>query len=162
MPWKISVSIKDDKGKRSTLSYYLADEVEFSEVETYARDHALTLNPLIEGAIVKINVSHDIGLPAGLRAEPNPVADVEEKMKLSFLTDDLKTVTHAIPTFSRSFSAYNFGEERVLDLLEPEAAAYLSLLLAASDSAYTFDSPVDNRGGSYLRLKKTAMKWRPR
>jgi hypothetical protein len=85
--WKITYTIKDEKGRRGNVSIYTA-EPDLQYVSVLARDFAIALDSIVSGVIVAATVSAslNLGFIPELAGSPEPDADVEEKYVISLKT----------------------------------------------------------------------------
>lgn len=105
MAWKISYTIKDEKGARAIMSFNVNDVDILTVVDlaasplAFASEMATYIEPLISGQIVAINISIAVALPAGLKSAPELTSDVEEGATFTFATADRFPVRVRVPTF---------------------------------------------------------------
>lgn len=126
--WLVSVVIEDEKGSKRTLKHYLPESLyTFDQAEAYAGDYLTALDGVIEGVIRKATITQIADL-AGLKTEPLPTADVEEKLEIrydtlkeDFIDDQWRQAkkshawTHRIPTFRDDLTIVWYDDSRVAD-----------------------------------------------
>lgn len=159
MPYQILLTVEDAKGRSSSMKFYMLDSTPYAEVVTYAQEFATRMEPLTVGAIRKIAVTQTIPLPAGLKTIPVAVADVEEKMRITYRTEFNHSFAYSIPAYNEQFASILYGSsEKILDFLEPEVEAFYNLNIAAAAAGFT-DNPCDTRSETLFVIKKSSQRF---
>ncbi|MFQ3645667.1 MAG: hypothetical protein SNJ83_10680 [Aggregatilineales bacterium] len=127
MVWTASYTIEDAKGKASTLEVNFETAVTFDNARRAAQRIAQLINPLIGGAIRKINITYSVGLPSGLRTTPETNSDVEEGARFQFLTENGFYTGMRVPTFSEAALVANSTE---VDQTNTNVQAFVNALVS--------------------------------
>jgi len=98
----VVLSIKDAKNEVSTTEINIPDTVSVADAKAYAKEVAKLINPLINGAIVRIGVVLGVDLPGGLRTTPDATSDVEEGARFQFKTAGGFYTSCRLATFAES------------------------------------------------------------
>lgn len=173
MIWRVTYTIRDDKGANARMSYRLGVDSSWvfseptSSPEAFAIHIAELLDPHINGQIVNVNLSLDIGpdvfTPGALKAFPNPESDVEAGLRIPWTVNgNHPNVYMTIPTFSEAYLTHeNFMDWDVWNAAIPDLANNpLDVMRAPEESAgnWTFGL-VDSRGNAvngldYAQVRK--------
>jgi hypothetical protein len=125
MAFTILYTITDGKGDRSTTEVNVPSSITFTNVITFAGQMASLIDDLIGGAITRIGVALLVDLPAGLKASPSALSDVEEGARFQFRTDGGFFTSLRIPTFLEGL--INAGSKDV-DLTDTAVAAFVNAM----------------------------------
>jgi len=102
MTWTVSYTIEDAKGLNSTTEVNFAAATTFADAQRAAARVATLMNPLIRGAIRRINITYSVALPSGLRITPEANSDVEEGARFQFRTQNGFHTGFRLPTFDEA------------------------------------------------------------
>lgn len=161
--WKVSITVKDDKGKRSTHSLYLPmDSYTYTEAVSYAHDYALTISLLVGGQIIKVKLATeltDMYLPA---AEPEPDSDVEEGLRATYRVYKPSGAVYKRIGFRSTLATWKDEyllppdqfEELRKPTFHPDVTAWRNLMSMATTLGYP-SNPSDRRGWKIAYFKKS-------
>lgn len=125
MVWTVSYTIEDAKGLTSTMEVNFASATTFDDARRAAARVAELVNPLIIGAIRKINIVYSVDLPTTLRTAPEANSDVEEGARFQFRTANGFYTGMRVPTFSEAHLAPN---SRDVNTDHPAVEAFVNAL----------------------------------
>jgi predicted RNA-binding protein with TRAM domain len=156
--WKITYTIRDEKGKTSRVTINTATEYGDGVVRVIdlAEGFGMALDGVIGGSITSVNISHALVLRDILNLKRMPLrdSDVEQKYKIQMQSENLTAgkryrKTFSFPTFRHELSDLFGGERQLYDDL-PEVEDFYEQLLHA-DNYQLRPALTDARG---LRLNK--------
>lgn len=161
LPYEVTYTISDDKGKKSRFTVYMPDTLDLALVREYAGEFATRLDRVISGKVESVRLTLNVARPFGLKSSPLPVADVEEKMRLTYKTDLSTKVVYNIPTIKDSATALSFSQAfRIYNFLDDDAEALHELIVNAADQNIhgLWRNPVDQRNyGAVNAVANTKM-----
>lgn len=151
MTWTINYTIEDAKGLNSSTEVNFAAATSFNDAQRAAARVAELINPLIGGAIRKINIVYSVQLPATLRTTPVTNSDVEEGARFQFRTAGGFYTGMRLPTFTETYLVSN---SRDVNLDAAEVASFVNSMrngIALTDPAALVVC-VDKRGDDIVSL----------
>lgn len=154
MAFSILYSIRDAKNQSSTMQINVPAGTAFSDVQLFAREFALLLDPCINGVITRVGVSLAVDVStAGLAISPDNTADVEEGARFQFRTAGGYNTAFRIPTFLESKIATGSKDVNTADT---DIAAIIAAMTAGIDLAPLGGggtvAPTDPRGDDVAAL----------
>lgn len=98
-----SFSIRDAKGKRSTVPIFFPTTFTVEDVQAWITAAAPNLNNIVDGVIEGVTLQLDMTLPGGLRTDPVVNSDIEEGANFSFTTPSRYKHTLRVPCMAQAF-----------------------------------------------------------
>ncbi len=130
VPNLITYTIKDAKGKTSTLKLHIYNG--FSDPLTYAYQVGLLLEPLIGGQIIAIRFVFNLDMSeGGFKNAPLGISDVEERARFKFVSDKGFPVEFSIPTILESKMVAGSSD---IDVTDTDVAAFINAMSELTDS----------------------------
>lgn len=139
--WKTQITIKDEKGAQSRLTYYAeyaqetldAPTIEVFGPADHARYIARLLDRLIGGVITNISINLNVPLPDGIKANAESSSDVEQGITLTYgvlqiLNPGTAEETAVPTTWKRRIRIPTWKEDFLLETGELDQAAYYAAL----------------------------------
>lgn len=127
--WNWAISIKDGKGKTSTMGGYLATAATLAQALASVNTLATLVGAETEGRVTKVLVTQAGTLPAANPAVPDPLSQVEEKGLFTFRCSNEKVTQISIPTFDHE--SHMVPNKDDIDLTDAGVAAVVAHLLDA-------------------------------
>lgn len=162
--WLGTISILDAKGAHARAGVWLEGNYDLitdanRDPKEYMQELALQLDALIDGQIDAIKVSEDVPLPGGLKAAPLPIADVEQSLRMEFVTAIGSKPEISFPTWSEGYILPG-GK---LDESSPAVQDFIILLVSPEDTPGSYAlGPSDNRGEPIIRFVDGEERFHPR
>lgn len=152
--WKISYTIKDEKGATAIMSINLPDVdlITITDLAdsplAFASEFAAVIDPLINGQIVAINANVHVALPAGIKAAPELSSDVEEGATFTWVTADKFTSQMRVPTFRETLI-----NGQIVDLTNAAVIEFLEMVTIPEELPADWSiAPTDARGNDIVGL----------
>lgn len=148
-----AVSIRDAKGKVSTMKINFPDEVNIGMVKDFLNgsDSGLgIIDALIKGQVVSAGIGLEVDLPAGLKAAPLPDSDVEEGARFSFRTSTGSITGYRIPTFDEAKIVQG---SRNVDTTDEDVSDWIDRMTEGRTVGLENASPSDDRGADVVALE---------
>lgn len=161
MAWLVAVSVEDEIGRKSTIKLHTDPDAEFAEVRLFAYELVATLDRIIDGQIIGVNISQT-KQPGFEATEAAKHSRVQSRANLRFRTQNLDTVRVQIPTWDETKTRAIFeSKRRRVDSWDPTVSALESLLVNGSGYGHPY-SICDARGAelrsqeseSYVTFRK--------
>lgn len=153
----LSVTIKDAKGERATLSLCFPGATTFAAAETYAATFLITLKALIDGEIEKARVYGTIAIPGGAQGAAAAGSDVEEGGLFVFKDANGFPATVRVPTLKESkvtagSNVINTGDADVTTFVNQIVAG-----LAGTNPATSHGDDITALSSAKEKFKKSRM-----
>lgn len=130
MSYSIMYSIQDEKGRTSTTEFNVPTATSYDDVRIMAAQMAELIDPMINGAIIRIGIVDTVDLPVALSAAPAAGSDVEEGARFQFRT---------VNGFYSAMRLATFDESRIVagstavDQTDGDAAAFITAMTDGID-----------------------------
>lgn len=131
--------------KYSAQKYNIPTTFSGAQREEFALALAQVVDDIIEGAIVKITLTTEVDLPAGIKGAGNPGSDVEEGAEFSWSTATGHPSTNRVATFKESQYS-DLGDSTQVDQSNTEVAAYITAILSGLAVTGGTVQPCDSHG----------------
>lgn len=147
MAFGIIYTIRDAKGKDSTMQVNVPGTLNLIAVSNFAAQVASLIDPLITGRIVRIGVALQITLPAGLADTIPTNSDVEEGARFQFRTNGGFYTGFRIPTFDETLMVAGTDQVNLTNALVQDFVDALTtgILVGDGDGPPSLVQAVDQR-----------------
>lgn len=161
----LTLSIEDAGGEISPVSVYIGDsgtggaEDEESFLDTYLVPLWDAIKPLINGVLVKAQVTVEYPLSAFSNNTPTAISDVEEKAFFTLLPCDksLRAVRLSLPTVKESIFT-NLGAGKNVDFTNSDVQIFEALLTHDLDENGI--DMVDSHGNEICQMLEGIALWK--
>lgn len=154
MAFVILYSIQDEKGSTSTTEVNIPGVTAFTDAVLFAQEMGKLINDLITGAITRIGIAFIVDLPAGLRAAPTALSDVEEGARFQFATANNFYTGLRLPTFAEGNIV---AGTQTVDEVDADVTAFVTAMVSGIDLTGVGGSgtiqPCDKREEDVTRLE---------
>ncbi len=143
-------SIRDAKGKTSTVKINFPVTVNIGMVQDFAVSTATMINSLIKGQIMDAGIGLAVDLSgATIRNAPDPNSDVEEGARFSWRSAAGAITNFRLPTFDEAFMV---SGTRNVDTEDTTVDAFVQRIIEGRTVGLENASPSDDRGSDIEAL----------
>lgn len=149
----IIVSVVDGKNESSTIEFHIPSTTTLANIIAFGKAIAVLVDPLIGGQITRIGACLNVPLPAGLKATPQTLSDVEEGAMFNWRTVGGFPTKFRLPTF---LEANIIAGTREVDLTDADVLALFNGMITGVDvtgqGGTGSVAPTDGRDDDILSL----------